>query len=32
MVVDGSPDDVVDLGGRVRSVHLDGAEVSRSLG
>jgi len=28
VVVDGSPDDVVDLGGRVRSVHLDGVQVS----
>jgi imidazolonepropionase-like amidohydrolase len=29
VVVDGSPDDVADLGSRVRAVYLDGAEVSR---
>ena len=29
VVVEGSPDDVTDLGARVRSVHLDGTEVSR---
>jgi imidazolonepropionase-like amidohydrolase len=29
VLVDGSPDDVTKLGGRVRAVYLDGAEVSR---
>lgn len=29
VVVDGDPEDVGDLGSRVRSVHLDGVEVSR---
>jgi imidazolonepropionase-like amidohydrolase len=29
VVVDGDPEDVTDLGPRVRSVYLDGAEVSR---
>jgi imidazolonepropionase-like amidohydrolase len=29
VVVDGDPQDVTKLGGRVRSVHLDGVEVSR---
>jgi imidazolonepropionase-like amidohydrolase len=29
VVVDGSPDDVGDLGNRVRAVYLDGVEVSR---
>jgi imidazolonepropionase-like amidohydrolase len=28
VVVDGSPDDVADLGNRVRAVYLDGVEVS----
>jgi imidazolonepropionase-like amidohydrolase len=30
VVVEGSPDDVTGLAGRVRSVYLDGAEVSRT--
>jgi imidazolonepropionase-like amidohydrolase len=29
VVVDGSPEDVTDLGARVRAVYLDGVEVSR---